>query len=58
MFSFLFILLQVTTEAASSGSIAPGTSTANSLIWLLAATGLAIVAGGAWVLVRAGREAR
>lgn len=34
----------------------PGTSSANSMAWLLAATGLAIVAGGAWVLSRAGRE--
>ena len=34
----------------------PGTSSANSMAWLLAATGLAIVAGGAWVLARAGRE--
>ena len=46
---------------ATPGSVpntggAPGTSSANSLAWLLAATGLAIVAGGAWVLARAGRE--
>jgi len=34
----------------------PDTSSANSMAWLLAATGLAIVAGGAWVLARAGRE--
>ncbi len=58
MLSFLFILLQVTTEAAGSGSMAPGASTVNSMIWLLAATGLAIVAGGAWVMVRVGRENR
>lgn len=35
---------------------APGTSSTNSLAWLLAASGLVIVAGGAWVLARAGRE--
>ncbi len=35
---------------------APGTSSANSMAWLLAAAGLAVVAGGAWVLSRAGRE--
>ena len=35
---------------------APGTSSANSMAWLLAAAGLTIVAGGAWVLARAGRE--
>ena len=46
---------------ATPGSVpntggAPGTSSANSMAWLLAATGLATVAGGAWVLARAGRE--
>ena len=35
---------------------APGTSSANSMAWLLAAAGLTVVAGGAWVLSRAGRE--
>ncbi len=35
---------------------APSASSTNSLAWLLAASGLAIVAGGAWVLARAGRE--
>ena len=35
---------------------APGTSSVNSMAWLLAAAGLTIVAGGAWVLARAGRE--
>ena len=35
---------------------APGASGANSMAWLLAATGLAVVAGGAWVLARACRE--
>jgi hypothetical protein len=35
---------------------APGASGTNSISWLLAATGLAAVAGGAWVLARAGRE--
>lgn len=35
---------------------APGASSTNSLAWLLAASGLVIVAGGAWVLARAGRE--
>lgn len=34
----------------------PGTSSTNSMAWLLAATGLAVVAGGAWVLARARRE--
>ncbi len=34
----------------------PGASGTNSISWLLAATGLAVVAGGAWVLARAGRE--
>ncbi len=33
-----------------------GTSSTSSLAWLLAAAGLAVVAGGAWVLARAGRE--
>ena len=35
---------------------APGASSANSMAWLLAAAGLTVVAGGAWVLARAGRE--
>ncbi len=38
---------------------APGTSSANSMAWLLASAGLVIVAatgGGAWVLARDGRE--
>ena len=35
---------------------APGTSSVNSMAWLLAAAGLTVVAGGAWVLARAGRE--
>ncbi len=35
---------------------APGASSANSMAWLLAAAGLTVVAGGAWVLSRAGRE--
>ena len=35
---------------------APGASGTTSISWLLAATGLAAVAGGAWVLARAGRE--
>ncbi len=35
---------------------APGASSANSMAWLLAAVGLTVVAGGAWVLARAGRE--
>ena len=35
----------------------PGTSSStNSMAWLLAATGLAVVAGGSWVLARARRE--
>ncbi len=34
----------------------PGTSSVNSMAWLLAAAGLTVVAGGAWVLARAGRE--
>ncbi|HEY5625405.1 MAG TPA: hypothetical protein VIT93_02840, partial [Dehalococcoidia bacterium] len=33
-----------------------GTTSTSSLAWLLAAAGLAVVAGGAWVLARAGRE--
>ncbi|MCH7484666.1 MAG: hypothetical protein IIA90_05900 [Chloroflexi bacterium] len=49
------------TPTATPGAVpatggAPGTSSANSMAWLLAAAGLAIVAGGAWVLARAGRE--
>jgi hypothetical protein len=35
---------------------APGASSASSMAWLLAAAGLTVVAGGAWVLSRAGRE--
>ena len=35
---------------------APGASGTNSISWLLVATGLAVVSGGAWVLARAGRE--
>ncbi|HEY5624966.1 MAG TPA: hypothetical protein VIT93_00605 [Dehalococcoidia bacterium] len=35
---------------------APGTSSTSSMVWLLAAAGLAVVAGGAWVMARAGRE--
>ncbi len=56
----------ITIEAAATPSAtpaavpatggAPGTSSTNSLAWLLAASGLVIVAGGAWVLARAGRE--
>ena len=58
MFSFLFMALQVTTEAAGSAAMAPGASTVNSLVWLLAASRLTIVAGGAWLMVRVGRENR
>ena len=39
---------------STGGSV--GTSSANSMAWLLAAAGLTVVAGGAWVLARAGRE--
>ena len=39
---------------STGGSL--GTSSANSMAWLLAAAGLTVVAGGAWVLARAGRE--
>ncbi len=39
---------------STGGSV--GTSSANSMAWLLAAVGLTVVAGGAWVLARAGRE--
>ncbi len=42
-------------DLPSTGGLA-GSSSANSMAWLLAATGLAIVAGGAWVLARVGRE--
>ncbi len=50
-----------TAPTATPGAVpatggAPGTSSANSMAWLLAAAGLTIVAGGAWVLARAGRE--
>jgi hypothetical protein len=46
---------------ATPGSVpntggAPGTSSTSSMVWLLAAAGLAVVAGGAWVMARAGRE--
>ncbi len=46
---------------ATPGSVpntggAPGTSSANSMAWLLAAAGLVVVSGGAWALARAGRE--
>ncbi len=42
-------------DLPSTGGSA-GTSSANSMAWLLAAVGLTVVAGGAWVLARAGRE--
>jgi len=35
---------------------APGTSSANSMAWLLAAAGLVVVAGGAWAVTRVSRE--
>jgi len=45
-----------TPAAAPETGGPPGASGADSMAWLLAATGLAVVAGGAWVLARAGRE--
>lgn len=49
------------TAAPTAGALpdtggAPGASSSNSMAWLLAAAGLTVVAGGAWVLARAGRE--
>ena len=35
---------------------APADNGISTMIWLLAATGLVVVAGGAWALARAGRE--
>jgi hypothetical protein len=35
---------------------APADSGISTIVWLLAATGLVVVAGGAWALARAGRE--
>lgn len=46
----------VTPGAVPATGGAPGTSSANYMAWLLAAAGLTVVAGGAWVLSRAGRE--
>ena len=44
-------------EALPQTGGASGTSSSvGSMVWLLAAAGLTVVAGGAWVLARAGRE--
>ncbi len=42
-------------DLPSTGGLA-GSSSVNSMAWLLAAAGLAVVAGGGWFLARAGRE--
>jgi hypothetical protein len=55
-----------TTAASASATATPGglpatggsftTDSANTMVWLLAAAGLAIAAGGAWAMARARRE--